>query len=162
MEAVSLHDFHATANDELSFKKNAVLKVLDTAEKKGWYRAELDGREGLIPNNYVRMKAHEWYRGGITRAKAEEVLDHQPNDGAFLIRDCESTPGDFSLSVKVGGGVYRTLQGPERQSRKILPLVRQIQFHQSARAASLNLLCEQGKDIVSHRYGEHSESTIYL
>ena len=105
MEAVALHDFHATANDELSFKKNAVLKVLDTAEEKGWYRAELDGREGLIPNNYVRMKAHEWYRGGITRAKAEEVLAHQPNDGAFLIRDCESTPGDFSLSVKVGGGV---------------------------------------------------------
>ena len=30
METVALHDFHATANDELSFKKNAVLKVLDT------------------------------------------------------------------------------------------------------------------------------------
>ena len=35
--------------------------------------------------------------------KAEEVLAYQPNDGAFLIRDCKSTPGDFSLSVKVGG-----------------------------------------------------------
>lgn len=27
MEAVSLHDFHATADDELSFKKGSVLKV---------------------------------------------------------------------------------------------------------------------------------------
>ena len=50
MEAVVLHDFHATANDELSFKKNAVLKVLDTT------KAELDGKEGLIPNNYVRIR----------------------------------------------------------------------------------------------------------
>ena len=104
MEAVVLHDFHATANDELSFQKNAVLKVLDTAKEKDWYRAELDGKEGLIPNNYVQMKADEWYQGVITWAKAEEVLVHQPNDGAFLIRDCKSTPGDFSLSVKVGGG----------------------------------------------------------
>lgn len=41
-----------------------------------------------------------WYRGRITRAKAEEILGHQPHDGAFLIRESESTPGDFSLSVK--------------------------------------------------------------
>ena len=27
MEAVSLHDFHATADDELSFKKGSILKV---------------------------------------------------------------------------------------------------------------------------------------
>jgi hypothetical protein len=23
-----------------------------------WYRAELDGREGLIPSNYIQMKNH--------------------------------------------------------------------------------------------------------
>ena len=27
MEALALHDFHATADDELSFKKGSVLKV---------------------------------------------------------------------------------------------------------------------------------------
>ena len=27
MEAIALHDFHATADDELSFKKGSVLKV---------------------------------------------------------------------------------------------------------------------------------------
>lgn len=25
-----------------------------------WYRAELDGKEGLIPSNYIEMKSHEW------------------------------------------------------------------------------------------------------
>jgi len=41
-----------------------------------------------------------WYHGRITRNKAEEQLLKQPIDGAFLIRESESTPGDFSLSVK--------------------------------------------------------------
>jgi hypothetical protein len=27
MEAIALHDFHATADDELSFKKGSILKV---------------------------------------------------------------------------------------------------------------------------------------
>lgn len=24
-----------------------------------WYRAELEGKEGLIPSNYIEMKSHE-------------------------------------------------------------------------------------------------------
>ncbi len=30
MEAIALHDFHATADDELSFKKGSVLKVRES------------------------------------------------------------------------------------------------------------------------------------
>lgn len=105
MEAIALHDFHATAEDELSFKKGSVLKVLNTEEDKHWYKAEQDGKDGLIPKNYIQMKDHVWYHGRITRAKAEDTLTKQPHDGAFLIRESESTPGDFSLSVKFGGGV---------------------------------------------------------
>lgn len=41
-----------------------------------------------------------WFYGKIPRAKAEEMLNKQRHDGAFLIRESESAPGDFSLSVK--------------------------------------------------------------
>lgn len=41
-----------------------------------------------------------WFFGKIPRAKAEEMLSKQRHDGAFLIRESESAPGDFSLSVK--------------------------------------------------------------
>lgn len=41
-----------------------------------------------------------WFFGKIPRAKAEEMLNKQRHDGAFLIRESESAPGDFSLSVK--------------------------------------------------------------
>lgn len=40
-----------------------------------------------------------WYYGRITRADAEKLLCNK-HDGAFLIRISESSPGDFSLSVK--------------------------------------------------------------
>ncbi|MGH0189461.1 UNVERIFIED_CONTAM: hypothetical protein FKN15_035754 [Acipenser sinensis] len=51
------------------------------------------------------MKAHPWFFGKIPRAKAEEMLNKQRHDGAFLIRESESAPGDFSLSVKFGNDV---------------------------------------------------------
>jgi growth factor receptor-binding protein 2 len=69
-----------------------------------WYRAESEGREGLIPSNYIEMKRHDWYYGRITRADAEKLLLNK-HEGAFLIRVSESSPGDFSLSVKCGDGV---------------------------------------------------------
>lgn len=40
-----------------------------------------------------------WYYGRITRADAEKLLQNKP-EGGFLIRISESSPGDFSLSVK--------------------------------------------------------------
>ncbi|KAF9806414.1 hypothetical protein SFRURICE_001209 [Spodoptera frugiperda] len=104
MEAIAKHDFTATADDELSFRKNQVLKILNMEDDMNWYRAELDGKEGLIPSNYIQMKSHSWYYGRITRADAEKLLANKP-EGGFLIRISESSPGDFSLSVKCPDGV---------------------------------------------------------
>ncbi|KAG5882257.1 hypothetical protein JTB14_014954 [Gonioctena quinquepunctata] len=104
MEAIAKHEFNATADDELSFRKSQVLKILNMEDDMNWYRAELDGREGLIPSNYIEMKPHDWYYGRITRADAEKLLMNK-HEGAFLIRISETSPGDFSLSVKCSDGV---------------------------------------------------------
>lgn len=69
MEAIAKHDFNATAEDELSFRKQLVLKILNMEDDMNWYRAELDGKEGLIPSNYIEMKNHDWYYGRITRGE---------------------------------------------------------------------------------------------
>ncbi|XP_014679002.1 PREDICTED: protein enhancer of sevenless 2B-like [Priapulus caudatus] len=105
MEAMAKHDFQATAADELSFKQGAVIKVLSKDEDENWYRAEVDGREGFVPRNYIEMKSHDWYFGKMSRADAAKVLGQQVMEGIFLIRDSESTPGDFSLSVRCPDGV---------------------------------------------------------
>ncbi|KAI2804907.1 hypothetical protein RDWZM_008181 [Blomia tropicalis] len=104
MEATAKHEFNATAEDELSFRRGDILKVLNIEDDTNWYRAELDSREGLIPSNYIEMKNNDWYYGRITRADAEKLLANK-HEGAFLIRVSESSPGDFSLSVKCVDGV---------------------------------------------------------
>lgn len=35
------------------------LQILNMEDDMNWYRAELDGKEGLIPSNYIEMKNHE-------------------------------------------------------------------------------------------------------
>uniref|UniRef100_A0A8C2PU75 Growth factor receptor bound protein 2 n=1 Tax=Cyprinus carpio TaxID=7962 RepID=A0A8C2PU75_CYPCA len=101
MEAIAKYDFKATADDELSFKRGEILKILNEECDQNWYKAELNGKEGFIPKNYIEMKPHPWFYGKIPRAKAEEMLNKQRHDGAFLIRESESAPGDFSLSVNI-------------------------------------------------------------
>jgi len=106
MESVAKFDFVATAPDELSFEKGDVLKVLNADDDKNWCRAEIRGRQGLVPKNYIALKPNEWYLGKISRVRAEQILmkGDQP-DGSFLIRDSESTPRDFSLSVRCNNEV---------------------------------------------------------
>ena len=44
---------------------------------------------------------YSWYFGTITRKHAENLLMQSFNDsGSFLVRNSESTPGDYSLSIK--------------------------------------------------------------
>jgi len=101
MEAEAEHDFSATADDELTFHKGQILKILNKDEDPNWYKAELDGAEGFVPSNYIKLRDHSWYLGKISRADAEALLRRPGNtDGAFLVRQSESCPGDFSISVK--------------------------------------------------------------
>uniref|UniRef100_A0A8B9Y159 Growth factor receptor bound protein 2 n=1 Tax=Bos mutus grunniens TaxID=30521 RepID=A0A8B9Y159_BOSMU len=86
-------------------KPSSCATVLNEECDQNWYKAELNGKDGFIPKNYIEMKPHPWFFGKIPRAKAEEMLSKQRHDGAFLIRESESAPGDFSLSVKFGNDV---------------------------------------------------------
>ncbi|XP_053221210.1 GRB2-related adapter protein [Podarcis raffonei] len=105
MEAVALYNFQADEKDELPFKKGDTLKILNMEDDLNWYKAELFGTEGFIPKNYIKMKPHPWYSGKLSRQAAEDVLLKRNFQGAFLIRESESSPGDFSISVNYGDQV---------------------------------------------------------
>ncbi|KAM9222703.1 GRB2-related adapter protein isoform 1-T1 [Leptosomus discolor] len=102
MESVALYSFQATEKDELPFQKGDTLKILNMEDDQNWYKAELHGCEGFVPKNYIKVKPHPWYAGRISRHLAEERLLKRKHLGAFLIRDSESTPGEFSISVNYG------------------------------------------------------------
>ncbi|XP_067318620.1 GRB2-related adapter protein-like [Anolis sagrei] len=99
MEAIALYNFQAEEKDELAFKKGDTLKILNMEDDLNWYKAELFGVEGFVPKNYIKMRPHPWYSGKISRQGAEKALLKRQFRGAFLIRESESSPGDFSISV---------------------------------------------------------------
>ncbi|KAL7071194.1 hypothetical protein ACQ4LE_009079 [Meloidogyne hapla] len=106
MEAIAEHDFTANEVDELSFKRGQIVKVLNKDEDPHWYKAEIGGIEGLIPSNYIRMMEHSWYLGNIPRSDSETLLLKPGNpDGAFLVRRSESSPGEFSISVRYDNAI---------------------------------------------------------
>uniref|UniRef100_A0A8C7XDH8 Cytoplasmic protein n=1 Tax=Oryzias sinensis TaxID=183150 RepID=A0A8C7XDH8_9TELE len=95
-----------------------------------WKCRKADGQLGLVPKNYVtvldssshkstglagpptpdcdyispsvsgRFAGKEWYYGKVTRHQAEVALNQRGIEGDFLIRDSESSPNDFSISLK--------------------------------------------------------------
>ncbi|KAG2464315.1 GRB2B protein, partial [Polypterus senegalus] len=97
MEAVGKYDFTATAEDELTFRKGDILKILGNQDD--WFKAELHGHEGYVPRNYIEQRTPSWFHETITRQNAEEMLIKKEL-GSFLIRGSQSSPGEFSISVR--------------------------------------------------------------
>jgi len=63
-------------------------------------------RNGNVPaagpvNEEVQDKP--WYFGPISRADCDVLMSEKGQDGDFLVRDSESTVGDFSVSLKAPG-----------------------------------------------------------
>ncbi|MCP9260398.1 Tyrosine-protein kinase STK [Dirofilaria immitis] len=96
---VALFDYDARTNEDLSFKKDELLYILNDMQGDWWYaKSKTTNLCGYIPSNYVAR---------------EKSLDAQANEhGAFLVRDSESRQNDFSLSVRDGDVVkhYRVRQ----------------------------------------------------
>ncbi|CAG0901364.1 unnamed protein product [Darwinula stevensoni] len=118
---VALYDYKAQIDEDLSFKKGEHLEVIIDTQGDWWYaRSKATKEEGFLPSNYVaKLKPNEadpWYFGNTKRTEAEKKLLLPENDhGAFLIRDSESRPNDYSLSVKYDDTVkhYRIKQREE-------------------------------------------------
>lgn len=102
---IAQHDFKATNDSDLPFRKGDKLKVLQ--ETGEWWLARLltTGQEGLIPSNYVAradtLEVEKWFFKDLGRRETERLLLAPGNKpGAFLIRESETCKGSFSLSVR--------------------------------------------------------------
>ncbi|CAL8288651.1 unnamed protein product [Boreogadus saida] len=97
MEAVGKFDFDTSSPTELSFRKGDVLKILSSHD--AWYTAEMQGQEGFVPQSYLDVHMPRWFQEDASRSSAEEDLMTMAV-GYFLIRGSQSSPGDFSISVR--------------------------------------------------------------
>jgi hypothetical protein len=53
-KAQALFDFSAEGNDEISFNQRDVLGVLKESDSNGWLRARNKGKEGFVPESFVK------------------------------------------------------------------------------------------------------------
>lgn len=103
---VALYDYEARTGDDLTFTKGEKFHILNNTEYDWWEARSLSsGRTGYVPSNYVApadsIQAEEWYFGKISRKDAERQLLSDGNpQGAFLIRESETTKGAYSLSIR--------------------------------------------------------------
>nr|XP_020469962.1 GRB2-related adapter protein-like [Monopterus albus] len=112
MEAVALFSFTASEAAEISFLKRDIIKVTEMEDNSYWFTAEIQGKRGYVPKNYISLLPHPWFAGRVSRLEAERWLRWQ-DTGVFLVRESESAPGEFSLSVSYGDRVehFRVLEG---------------------------------------------------
>lgn len=103
---VALYDYEARTGDDLTFTKGEKFHILNNTEYDWWEARSLSsGHRGYVPSNYVApvdsIQAEEWYFGKISRKDAERQLLSSGNpQGAFLIRESETTKGAYSLSIR--------------------------------------------------------------
>ncbi|KGL96163.1 GRB2-related adapter protein [Charadrius vociferus] len=122
MESVALYSFQATEKDELPFQKGDTLKVREA----GGVTSHVGGSWMLLLWGTGGARAAEpdaprrWYAGRISRHLAEEQLLKRKHLGAFLIRDSESSPGEFSVSVNYGQHVQHFKVLRERNGKYFL------------------------------------------
>jgi len=101
---IALYAYDARTSSDISFQKDDKLIVLDKSNVDWWKARNLrTNLEGYIPSNYVAsadsLQAKDWYFGMIKRVDSEAFLK-QGLPGTFLVRESETRPGTWSLSVR--------------------------------------------------------------
>lgn len=107
---IAKHDFQTDFPGQLSIKKGDKLKVSRFSDNQDWCEGtNVLGEIGWVPASYIAkvdsLEKHSWFHGNITRAEAELSLGSGIN-GSFLLRESESKPGQFSISLRYDGRVY--------------------------------------------------------
>ncbi|XP_784072.2 cytoplasmic protein NCK2 isoform X2 [Strongylocentrotus purpuratus] len=59
-----------------------------------------DEDNSFTPSSSVGFYDRDWFHGRITRQDSEKILGCPGESGLFLIRESETMPGDFAVSVK--------------------------------------------------------------
>lgn len=149
---IALYDYSARTEEDLSFNTGDTLEALDKRAGEWWYARALTGvsvsKKGYIPANYVApvesIDAEPWYFAETKRLDAEKMLLTGENQhGAFLIRNCESQRGEFSLSVLDSGRVkHYKLKKMENgyyfvSKNRAFPTLKELVEHYSKQADGL-------------------------
>ena len=124
---IAKHDFSPIGPGQLALKQGDIIHVKRYNDVGDWCEGETDsGAIGWTPTAYLvkpsGLEKHSWFHGLVTREEAELRLCSGIN-GSFLIRESESRPGQYSLSLRNNGRAhhYRISSGDGKDCYYIYP-----------------------------------------
>nr|CAB3265445.1 ras GTPase-activating protein 1 [Phallusia mammillata] len=103
-------------NDELSFEKDDIFIVHNEMEGEWmWVTSLRTNESGCLFKGLVREVGHnvdphegkEWFHANISKDQAYSLLSAVNRPGSFLIRESDSTPGDYVLYFYSGINIQR-------------------------------------------------------
>lgn len=115
---IALYDYDARTEEDLSFKKDEKLDIIDDTQGDWWLaQSQLTKKKGYIPSNYVArymsIDAEAWFFGALRRCDADKfLLSDEVTVGSFIVRDSGTFQNELSLSVRDHSNVkhYRIKQ----------------------------------------------------
>ncbi|XP_062981592.1 tyrosine-protein kinase Blk [Elgaria multicarinata webbii] len=102
---IAQYDFSSLSERDLSLTVGEKFEVL-CSDGEWWLAKSLNtGNKGYIPSNFVArvnsLEEEKWFFKGLSRKETERLLLGPGNAvGSFLIRESETSPDDFSLSIR--------------------------------------------------------------
>ena len=75
---VALYDFHATNEHQLSFKKDDKMNLIEKSREQ-WWKVELNGKQGMVPVNYVREEKLAAPRKSVEVQPTQTLLPAPPS-----------------------------------------------------------------------------------
>ncbi|VDM57145.1 unnamed protein product [Angiostrongylus costaricensis] len=119
---IALYDFRGIGEEQLSIRKGDLVRVIGYNKAGEWCEARLSathrsdlasqkriGQIGWVPSSYIApvnsLSRHSWYHGKVSRSESEYILGCGIN-GSFLVRESETSVGQYSISVRNDGRVY--------------------------------------------------------
>ncbi|XP_058265862.1 rho GTPase-activating protein 4a isoform X2 [Hemibagrus wyckioides] len=122
LEGVALFDYTARSPAELSFQKGGRLRLYSRASSD-WWRGEIDGSKGLIPNKYISVPSMEGgpenkerhNTGGQTEEQSTQIRNKVFSDKSGL-SSSQAIAGKLSLQLPTAQPIStspRTLRKPD-------------------------------------------------
>uniref|UniRef100_A0A8R1HL11 Tyrosine-protein kinase n=1 Tax=Caenorhabditis japonica TaxID=281687 RepID=A0A8R1HL11_CAEJA len=119
---VALYDFHGVGEEQLSLRKGDQVRILGYNKNNEWCEARLYstrkndassqrrlGEIGWVPSNFIApynsLDKYTWYHGKISRSDSEAILGSGIT-GSFLVRESETSLGQYTISVRHDGRVF--------------------------------------------------------
>ncbi|XP_048829859.1 intersectin-2b isoform X1 [Brienomyrus brachyistius] len=105
-QVISLYDYTAVNEDEMSFSKGQPINVLEKTSPD-WWKGEINGVTGLIPTNYIKMSTNEsdtsqQWNGDLMRLESVSPLERKRQGYIHeLVETEERYVEDLQLALQV-------------------------------------------------------------